>query len=63
MENKRLTRTRNSSVFGVCTGLGEYFNIEPIIIQILFFILIFTPFPIILTYILLWMFIPKEKED
>jgi phage shock protein PspC (stress-responsive transcriptional regulator) len=60
MGNKKLTRTRNSSIGGVCTGLGEYFNIEPIIIQILFFILIFTPFPIILTYILLWMFTPKE---
>ena len=36
METKRLYRSRtNRWIAGVCGGLGEYFNIDPIIIRIL----------------------------
>jgi phage shock protein C len=45
---------------GVCGGLGVYTNIDPIIFRILFVGLIFYPFPIILTYILCWVIIPKK---
>ena len=47
---------------GVCSGLAYQMNIEPLIFRILAFGLIFTPLPIILIYILLWVFIPGEKE-
>jgi len=36
MTNKRLYRSRTNRVIaGVCGGLGEYLNIDPIIIRIL----------------------------
>ena len=36
MESKRLYRSRNNRwIAGVCGGIGEYFNIDPIIIRIL----------------------------
>jgi len=36
MEPKRLYRSRtNRWIAGVCGGIGEYFNIDPIIIRIL----------------------------
>jgi len=36
METKRLYRSRRNRVLaGVCGGLGEYLNIDPIIIRIL----------------------------
>lgn len=62
MEKKKLYRKKDgSTIGGVCTGLAEYFEIEPIIIQTLFFILIFTPIPILITYVFLWIFMKKEK--
>ena len=46
---------------GVCSGLAYHFDINPIIPRILTFALIFTPFPIILIYILFWMFTPSGE--
>ena len=35
---KKLKRnSREGIIAGVCEGLGEYFNIDPIIIRLLFF--------------------------
>jgi phage shock protein PspC (stress-responsive transcriptional regulator) len=58
---RKLYRTKSSVIAGVCKGLGDYFNIDESLIRILFVILLFTPFPIILTYLLLWISFP-EKE-
>jgi phage shock protein PspC (stress-responsive transcriptional regulator) len=57
---KKLYRAKSSTIAGVCKGLGGYFNIDDSLIRILFVILVFTPFPIILTYLLLWVSFPKE---
>lgn len=36
METKRLYRSRSNRILaGVCGGLGEYLNIDPVIIRIL----------------------------
>jgi phage shock protein C len=59
---KRLERKRDSHIAGVCSGLGEYFNIDESLVKIIFFLLLFTPFPIGWTYIILWLFIPKEPK-
>lgn len=59
---RKLYRTNPSEVAGVCGGLGNYFQIDESIIRILFIVLAFTPFPIIMSYLLLWMVIPKEKK-
>lgn len=40
MEPKRLYKSRTNRVLcGVCGGLGEYFNIDPTIIRLLFVLL------------------------
>ena len=57
---KKLYRAKPSKIAGVCKGLGDYFNIDDSLIRVLFVILVFTPFPIILTYLLLWVSFPKE---
>jgi len=57
---KKLYRSESPTIGGVCGGIGHYFNIDETLIKILFVILMFTPFPIILTYLLLWIIIPKE---
>lgn len=60
---KKLYRTEPSSLGGVCSGLGEYFDIDDAIIRVIFALLIFTPFPVIILYILLWICIPSKSEN
>ena len=58
---KRIFREPVDRVFGgVCSGLGAYFNTDPVFFRILFAGLIFSPLPIILIYILFWIIIPKR---
>lgn len=60
MEDK-LYRSDDCTIGGVCAGLGEYFNIDKNIVRVAFFLAIFTPFPIIITYLFMWMIVPKSK--
>jgi phage shock protein C len=63
-KERTLYRPKVDRVFGgVCSGLAYEMNIDPLIFRILAFGLIFTPLPIILIYILLWVFIPGEKDE
>ena len=60
---KKMFRPKSCEIAGVCEGIGNYFNIDETLIRILFIVLVFTPFPIILTYLLLWITIPQEKSN
>jgi phage shock protein PspC (stress-responsive transcriptional regulator) len=57
----KIHRSDNRTIGGVCAGLGEYFNIDKNIVKVAFFLTIFTPFPIIITYLFMWMIIPKSE--
>ncbi|MCL2222211.1 MAG: PspC domain-containing protein [Oscillospiraceae bacterium] len=58
MEPRRLYRSRsNRWLGGVCGGLAEYFNIDPLIIRLLFLFIIG---PNLLVYILCLILIPSE---
>jgi phage shock protein PspC (stress-responsive transcriptional regulator) len=48
-------------VGGVCAGIAYYIDIDPIFIRVLFVILLFYPFPILLLYLLMWMFTPSGE--
>jgi phage shock protein C len=63
-EVKRLYRSKKERMLaGVCGGLGEYFNLDPTIIRVLFILFGLTVGGGILLYIILWIFIPEEPED
>ncbi len=56
---KRLFRdTDNQILAGVCSGLSNYFNIDPIVFRLLFIIGLFYGISI-LPYIILWIALPK----
>lgn len=61
---KRLTRsTSNKMIEGVCGGLGEYFDIDPTIIRLLFAAgLVFGVGSTGILYILMWMIVPKDDS-
>lgn len=47
---------------GVCSGMGAYFNIDPVVLRIIFFVLFWVSAGIaLLVYILLWIAVPKAK--
>jgi phage shock protein C len=60
---KRLYRSRtDKKLGGVCSGIGEYLDLDPTLIRVLWVIItIFTDFaPGIIAYILLWLIVPEE---
>lgn len=60
---KRLYRSRYDSVIaGVSGGLGSYFNMDPLIIRILFVILTLFGFGGLIVYIILWIAIPLDPD-
>ncbi len=60
---KRLYRSRKDKILGgVCGGIAEYFNIDPVIIRLLWILLIFVGGSGILAYIIAWIIIPKQTN-
>ena len=61
-EPRRIKRSKDKVVAGVCAGFAKYFNIDPLVIRIAYVILSIASvgFPGILAYIILWIVIPEE---
>jgi len=60
---KRLYRSeKNSIFFGICGGLGDYFEIDPVILRVIWLlVVVFTGVvPGLLVYIIAFFIIPKE---
>ena len=62
--NRRIYRSRKESMIaGVCGGLGEYFDIDPVIIRLIFVLLIFAGGAGLIGYIIAWIIIPQAPQD
>jgi phage shock protein C len=60
----RLYRSRSQKMLaGVCGGLGEYFDVDPVLIRLLFVVTTFISGAGILAYIILWIVVPFEGDD
>jgi len=65
METKKLYRSdKNKILAGVFGGLGEYLNVDPVVLRLLWILLfIFTGvLPGLITYFLAIIVIPKRSE-
>ena len=60
---KKLYRSLDRKLAGVCGGIAEYLEVDPTVVRILYLILtLFTvAFPGILLYIILWIMIPDRQ--
>jgi phage shock protein C len=59
--NKKLYRSRKDKMIGgVAGGLGEYFDIDPTLVRIIFVVSLFLGGSGILAYIILWIVVPEE---
>ncbi len=60
--NKRLYRTRDAVVAGVCGGLAEYFGLDTSLLRIATAILILFGGLSLWVYIILWILVPRAPK-
>ncbi|MFP4461308.1 MAG: PspC domain-containing protein [Thermotogota bacterium] len=61
MNEKRLYRSRDDKVLaGVCSGLGKYLDVDPVIIRLIWAATILLAGAGIFLYIIAWIIIPEE---
>jgi phage shock protein C len=62
---KKLFRSNNKMLAGVCAGIAEFFNLDPTLVRIAYVIVsIFSAgFPGILLYIILMLIMPQQEVN
>jgi len=61
-EKKRLMRSNNGMIAGVCAGIADYFDLDPTLVRIGYILLsVFTAFAGVLAYLILWIVMPKRE--
>jgi len=59
---KKLYRSKTDKVIaGVCGGLGDYFEIDPVLVRLLWVLLIFGYGFGVFAYLIAWLIIPLKK--
>ena len=60
-DGRRLTRSRNKMIAGVCAGIAEYFGWEVTLFRVVYVIvsILSAAFPGILVYLVLWVVMPR----
>ncbi|MGI6331094.1 MAG: PspC domain-containing protein [Zhaonellaceae bacterium] len=61
MTNKIYRSERDKMIGGVCGGLAEYFNIDVVLIRLLWVLLFFLGGSGVLAYIIAWIIIPAQS--
>lgn len=60
--NKKLYRSNDQLIAGVCAGLAEYFGFDPTIVRLVYALLtICTAFSGVLCYLVLWIIMPSRQ--
>ncbi len=63
MEKKLYRSRENRVVGGICGGIGEYLEIDPVIVRLIFLISFFVAGVGFLGYIIAWIIIPERPLD
>lgn len=59
--NRRLTRSNDRVIAGVCSGIAEYLDFDPVLVRIAYaFLTLFTAFSGLIFYIVLWIVMPER---
>ncbi len=63
--NKKLRRSNNQMLAGVCAGIAEYFDIDVTLARVAYALLsLFSAgFPGLIVYIVLWVVMPLKTEN
>ncbi len=58
---KKLYRSKEGrKIAGICAGLGEYFDIDPTIIRLIWLAMLFAVGSGVLAYIIAWIIVPEK---
>ena len=62
-DGRRLTRSRDKMIAGVCAGIAEYFGWDVTLFRVVYVIvsIISAAFPGILVYLVLWVVMPRDS--
>jgi len=63
MEPKRLYRSRERMLGGVCGGVADYFNIDKTISRLIFAALVLAGTVGLWLYLLMWIIVPVEPAS
>ena len=65
MATKKLTKSQNKSLAGVCAGLAEYFDFDVTLVRVIYCVLtLFTSgFPGVLLYVILALVMPEKDNN
>jgi len=60
---RRLTRSRNTMIAGVCAGIAEYFGWDVTLFRVVFVLvsILSVAFPGILVYLIMWIVMPRPE--
>ena len=63
MSDKKLLRSKNRVIAGVCAGWAEYLGWDITMVRVLYLILsiLSAAFPGILVYVIFWIVMPKQS--
>lgn len=62
--SKRLKRSKNEKIIGgVCGGIANYLNTDPVFIRLLFAALVLINGISLIAYIIAWIVMPMEKSE
>lgn len=63
MEKKKLTRSNNRMIAGVCAGIADYLNWDITMVRIVYVLLtFFTAFSGGIVYLILWLVMPEASR-
>ncbi len=63
MAKKLYRSVEDKKIAGVCGGLGEYFDIDPTIIRLIWLAMLFAVGSGVLAYIIAWIIVPLAGPD
>jgi len=61
---KRVYRSKkNKMLAGVCGGIAEYFEIDPVLVRLLLVLLVLMGFAGIILYLVAWLIMPENPNQ
>lgn len=62
MDNRKLSRSNDRLIAGVCAGLAEYFGLDTTLVRVGYALLtVFTAFSGVIVYLILMIVMPERK--
>jgi len=63
MTKKLFRSTDDRKIAGICGGLGEYLDVDPLIFRIIFLFLLLCGGSGFLLYLIMWLLMPEKKNS